>query len=86
MYNMPTEEVVGQGGVHLPDGGAGVAVIPVLLAVARRLPDDSLHLLKLGEVHVAVAVQVEHAKRDLKLPPETKKEKHLVHIASTYYY
>ena len=41
-----TEEVGGQRRVHLlaPEGAAGVAVLAVLLARRRRLPDDLLHL------------------------------------------
>ena len=41
-----TEEVSGEGRVHLLalDGAAGVAVLAVLLARRRRLPQDLLHL------------------------------------------
>ena len=43
-----TEEVGGERRVHLlaPEGAAGVAVLAVLLARRRRLPDDLLHLNK----------------------------------------
>ena len=67
-----TEEVVCESRVHLPDGGPGVPVVPVLLAVGGGLADDALDLLELGEVDVAVAVQVEHAESDLELPPGKK--------------
>ena len=43
-----TEKVGGKRRVHLlaPEGAAGVAVLAVLLARRRRLPDDLLHLEK----------------------------------------
>ncbi len=49
-------------------------MVPVLLAVGGGLADDALDLLELGEVDVAVAVQVEHAESDLELPPGKKGE------------
>ena len=71
-YTSLTEEVGCERRVHLLslDGAAGVAVLAVLLARRRRLPDDPLHLLELLRVHVTVAVQVEHPERDLELPPD----------------